>query len=524
MTTVEIVSSQTPAATQGDRIPAALNPNFAVMLWETADRHGDHHAIIERGGATNYGALRSRAASIGSALIAAGVRPNDRVGIFLERGSDAAAALFGVAAAGAIAVIINETLRPRQIEHILTHAGAAALLTSPELLNRQPRPLAISALLLLVGEIEQTGELEPCPRVGPDIAEIIYTSGSTGLPKGVAITHANLWAGMRAVTSYLGIRSSDRIASLLPFSFDYGCNQLFCAVGTGATLVVERSPVPQQIVTTLHNERVTVLPAVPPLWLLLLQVPDFLEAPLADLRVMTNTGGRLPTEAVRALRSAYPDAQLFLMYGLTEAFRATYLPPEEADRRPDSIGRAIPGSEILVLRDDLTACGVDEVGELVQRGPTVAAGYWADAEVTAQVFRENPLRPPGAVPMERVVFSGDLVRRDAEGFLYFVGRRDRMIKTLGFRVSPDEVSDILYASGEVIEALVDAEADDERGSRIVAYVVLSAKGTVDGLAAFCRRELPRYMQPSRFEVRATLPRTASGKHDVNAARASTAGT
>jgi amino acid adenylation domain-containing protein len=523
MTTVEIASNQTPAETRGDRIAAALNPNFAFMLWETADRDGDHLAIVERGRATDYGALRSRAAAMGVALMAAGVRPNDRVGIFLERGADAAAALFGVAAAGGIAVIINETLRPRQIEHILTHAGATALLTVPELLDRQPRPLATTALIMLVGEIAQTGELEPYPRVGPDIAEIIYTSGSTGLPKGVAITHANLWAGMRAVTSYLGIRGDDRIASLLPFSFDYGCNQLFCAVGTGATLVVERSPVPQQIVTTLRAQRVTVLPAVPPLWLLMLQVPDFVDTPLTDLRVMTNTGGRLPTEAVRTLRKVYPDVLLFLMYGLTEAFRATYLPPEEADRRPDSIGRAIPGSEILVLREDLTACGVDEVGELVQRGPTVAAGYWSDAEVTARVFRENPLRPPGAVDMERVVFSGDLVRRDADGFLYFVGRRDRMIKTLGFRVSPDEVSDVIYASGEVTEALVDAEPDDERGSRIVAYVVLAAKGTLEGLAAFCRRELPRYMQPSRFEVRDSLPRTASGKHDVNAARAAIGG-
>jgi acyl-CoA ligase (AMP-forming) (exosortase A-associated) len=519
MTTVEIAPNHSPAITEGCAVPTALNPNFAQLLWEAADRKGDHPAIVERAGVTDYAALRSRAAAMAVALIAVGVRPNDRVGIFLERGADAAAALFGVVAAGGIAVIINETLRPRQIEHILSHAGATALLTSSELLDRQPRPLATDATTLRVAEIAQSEKLEPYPRIGPDIAEIIYTSGSTGLPKGVSITHANLWAGTRAVTSYLGIHSDDRIASLLPFSFDYGCNQLLCAVAAGATLVVKRSQVPQQIIATLRNERVTVLAAVPPLWLRLLQVPSFVETPIASLRVMTNTGGRLPAEAVAKLRAAHPSARLFLMYGLTEAFRATYLPPEEVDRRPGSIGRAIPGSEILVLREDLTACAADEVGELVQRGPTVAAGYWDDPEATARFFRPNPLRPPGAPDSERVVFSGDLVRRDSQGFLYFVGRRDRMIKTLGFRVSPDEVAEALYASGEVAEAVIDAEPDDERGELIVAYVVLSAEGSVERLKAFCRRELPRYMEPSRIEVRSAIPRTPSGKHDTGATRA-----
>lgn len=518
MTRIDIAQTGDAAVSERTDVPLALNPNIAVMLWETAERAGDNLAIIERGRETGYAALCSRAAAIATAVKASGARPNDRVGIFLDRGADAAAALFGVTAAGCIAVIINETLRPRQIEHILGHAGATALISSPDVLQRLPRPLATGAVTVLVNEVPQTGVFEPYPRIGADIAEIIYTSGSTGLPKGVAITHANLWAGMRAVTSYVDIRSTDRIASLLPFSFDYGCNQLFCAVGTGATLVIERSPVAQQIVTTLREAGVTVLPAVPPLWLLLLQVPEFVDRPLSTLRAMTNTGGRLPTDAVRALRQAHPHALLFLMYGLTEAFRATYLPPEEADRRPDSIGRAIPGSEILVLREDGTVCGPDEVGELVQRGPTVAAGYWADAETTARVFRANPTRPPGALDLERVVFSGDLVRRDADGFLYFVGRRDRMIKTLGFRVSPDEVADVIYASGEVSEALVDAEPDEERGARIVAYVVLLPGGSSERLAGFCRRELPRYMQPSRIEVRDALPRTASGKHDVNAAR------
>ena len=207
------------------------------------------------------------------------------------------------------------------------------------------------------------------------------------------------------------------------------------------------------------------------------------------------------------------------MYGLTEAFRATYLPPDEVDAHADSIGRAIPGAEIMVLREDGTECAPGEDGELVQRGPTVAAGYWNDPEATARVFRANPRRAAGAPDTERVVFSGDVVRRDEGGRLYFVGRRDRIIKTLGFRVSPDEVCEVLYASGEVAEALVGAEPDDQRGERIVAYVVLAAGGDASRLQRFCRTELPRYMQPARIEAMDVLPRTSSGKFDVRAAMA-----
>jgi acyl-CoA synthetase (AMP-forming)/AMP-acid ligase II len=233
---------------------------------------------------------------------------------------------------------------------------------------------------------------------------------------------------------------------------------------------------------------------------------------------MTNTGGRIPVDGVRRLRAAQPQAELFLMYGLTEAFRATYLPPQLVDAHPDSIGRSIPGGEILVLRDDLTPCDPGEVGELVQRGPTVSAGYWNDPGATERVFRPNPLRPVGTPDSERVVFSGDLVRRDEEGLLYYVGRRDRLLKSSGFRVSPDEIADVVYASGEVLEVVVGSEATTDRGDLIVAYVVLAEHGSVERLRRFCRVELPRYLQPARFDVRSDLPRTTSGKFDLRAAQ------
>ncbi len=500
-------------------IPSELNPNFATLLWRTTQRAGGRTAIVESGRSTTYHELCARAASVAAALRAQGVVRGDRVAIFLDRGASAAGAFFGVLASGGIAIIVNETLRSRQIEHILSHATARAILTTGEMLERLPRALDTSAAILDVETLVAPSEQVPVSRVGSDFAQIIYTSGSTGMPKGVTLTHANLWAGMRAVTSYVGVTENDRIASLLPFSFDYGFNQLLCAVGTGATLVVERSPVPQQIVATLRAREVTILPCVPPLWLQLLGAPDFRAAPIASLRAMTNTGGRIPVEGVRQLRRLQPQARLFLMYGLTEAFRATYLPPDETDEHPDSIGRAIPGSEILVLRDDDTECDVGEPGQLVQRGPTVAAGYWNDPETTARVYRPNPLRPPGAPDSERVVYSGDLVRRDENGLLYFLGRRDRIIKTLGVRVSPDEVADVLYASGEVVEALVGTEEDAARGDRIIAFVVLAPHGSAQRLEQYCRTEMPRYMQPQRIEVRDSLPRTSSGKFDLRAAQA-----
>jgi len=507
------------SAAAGIAVPV-LSSNFAQLLWDSAVKRPDQPVIVERDSETSYAELRIRAGRVAGALSAGGIKPGDRVGIFLERGADAAAAFFGAVACGAVAININETLRPRQIEHILSHSGAAALISSKSMLSRQPREITTPLIKRDIADIVNNGDdvFSPVPRVGTDLVQIIYTSGSTGLPKGVVLTHSNLWSGVRAVTSYVRINENDRIASLLPFSFDYGFNQLLCAVGTGACLIVERSPLPQQIVESLRAHNVTVLPCVPPLWLQLLGSAAFRETPLPSLRAMTNTGGRVPVEAVRQLRAANPQAELFLMYGLTEAFRATYLPPHLVDEHPDSIGIAIPGSEIMVLREDLTECAPGEVGELVQRGSTVGAGYWNDPETTARVYRPNPLRPSGAPDSERVVFSGDLVRRDAEGLLYYVGRRDRLIKSLGFRISPDEIADVVYASGQVVEAVVGTVPDKIRGESIVAYVVLKENGSTDALHKFCRAELPTYLQPGRFEARDSLPRTSSGKFDLRAAQ------
>jgi amino acid adenylation domain-containing protein len=492
--------------------------NAAFMLTASAGLVPDRAAIAESGGLTSYRALHAASLAIAELIRSKGIRPGERVGLMFERGMTSAAAYFGTLSCGAVAVPINEALKPRQIDYIVSHSGARLLLTG-ETMRERLQSISSDVPAVEIGSVADLPDAETdtvTPRTGGDVAHLIYTSGSTGMPKGVVVSHANVWAGADAVISYLGIDENDRIASLLPFSFDYGLNQLLCAAKTGATLIVERSPVPQRIVETLFYESITVLPAVPPLWLQLLTVKRFCEEAIPSLRVMTNTGGRVPTDAVRRLRTFQPQADLVLMYGLTEAFRSTYLPPDKVDRKPDSIGRAIPGAEILVLREDMTPCAPNEVGQLVHRGPTVTLGYWNNPEATAERFRSNPLRPAGTPDVERVVFSGDLVRMDDEGDIYFIGRRDTMIKSLGHRVSPDEVTDVLYASGEIVEAVVATEPDEMRGDAIVAYVVLTESGSLENLKRYAAKELPRYMQPGRYHTRDAIARTSSGKHDARA--------
>lgn len=499
--------------------PAAAE-TVATWLWSAAERDPAAVALVDGPDTVSYGALVSRAAAVASSLRDLGVSPGDRVAIFLERSPDAVACIFGVLAVGAVSIVINERQRPRHIEYVLGNSGAGVLLSASDMLTRQPRALDTTARLVEVAGVPRDGEAGPLPRSPGDPAVIIYTSGTTGLPKGVTHTQGNLATGIATCVRYLGLRADDRTASLLSLSTVYGLNQLVSSVLVGGMLLLQRSPLAAQIVADLRAQGVTVMAGVPPLWLQVLAVPDFRDNPIPTLRQMQNAGGHLPAEAARRLRKAQPQADLVLQYGMTEVIRTTFLPPEEVDRRPDCMGKPMPGIEVLVVRDDGTLCEIGEVGELVHCGPTVAAGYWGDPEATARVFRPHPVRPDSG---QRAVFSGDMVRRDKDGFLYFVSRRDRMIKSMGYRVGPDEVGDVLHASGEILETVVASEPDPERGERIVAWVVLRPGGTVQRLTRFCRAELPPYMQPSRIEAREQLPRLPSGKYDLPALRGQAAG-
>jgi acyl-CoA synthetase (AMP-forming)/AMP-acid ligase II len=490
---------------------------LADLLWDAAASVGDLPAIAMAGQTTTYADLRSRAASVAAVLVDSGVKSGDRVAVLVERGAEAVAAYFGALAAGAVAVVINERSRPRQVEYILRRSNARVLLTSHVLLAEHPRALETDAELIDIGTIAGLRGIEwtPRPPGGRGLAQIIFTSGSTGLPKGVVFSHRAMLAAIEMVAGYLDLGSDERILSLLPFSSVYGLNQLLCAVWTKSTLVISISSLGEKIVSEAREQRVTVMAGVPPLWLQLLATPAFGAQPIKSLRVLQNAGGHLPVDAVRELRAAQPQARLFLQYGMTETFRSTYLAPDQVDSHPDSMGREVPGASICVVGDDGEPCAPGEIGELVFSSPTIAEGYWEDEALTAAVFRGSR---EGVGANGRAVHSGDMVRRDAEGLLYYVSRRDRMIKSLGFRIGPDEIVDVLYASGDILEAAIATEPDRIRGERIIAHVVLRPEGSSRHLEQFARFELPRHMQPARIEVHQALPRLASGKYDMNGMR------
>ena len=352
--------------------------------------------------------------------------------------------------------------------------------------------------------------------IDTDMVAILYTSGSTGRPKGVVLSHRNMVAGAKSVASYLQNGPQDTLLAALPLSFDAGFSQLTTAFHAGARVVLLNYLLPRDVLIAMAREKVTGLTAVPPLYIQLsgLEWPASIDT---HLRYFANTGGRMPRETLNLLRQRVPSAKPFLMYGLTEAFRSTYLPPEEVDRRPDSIGKAIPNAEILVLREDGSECGPDEPGELVHRGALVGQGYWNDAEKTAERYKLLPGREAGLMLPEYAVFSGDTVRRDAEGFLYFIGRRDEMMKTSGYRVSPTEVEEVLYATRLVGECVAFG-VDHASLGQVIQVIATAPDGTdtldVSALLAECRARMPAYMVPAGISPRAgPLPRNPNGKID-----------
>ena len=489
-----------------------MNHNVSRLLLRAAAAHGAAPAVVERERTSSYAELAVRAGAFAATMRASGIAPGATAAVLLERGIDAAAAIYGIHAAGGVAVVLNGRLRPRQLTHVLDDAAVQTLVSTAGDLDRATLDPAGRWPVIDATAVALSAPLECAPREATDLAQIIYTAGSTGLPKGVMHTHGSISAGVAAVTGYLGLRSDDRVGSLLALSSVYGLNQLLCSVAAGAALVVIPSPFAADIVAELRQLNVTVAAGVPPLWLQLLGVPDF-QTPLPALRQIQNAGGHLPTEAARRLRAAQPQASVILQYGMTETWRSTFLPPEEADRRPGSMGRAMPGAELLIVGEDGAPVAIGVTGQLVHSGPTIAAGYWRAEATSAIVFRPHPTRET-----ERAVYSGDFVRADADGYYYFVGRRDQIIKTMGHRVGPDEIVEVLHASGEVAEAVVAGEEDPERGQRIVAWVVIRAEGSLVRLRRYCRSELPPYMQPSRITVRSELPRLPSGKYALEELR------
>lgn len=474
-------------------------------------------AIVDGERRVSYAELVERSFGYAALLRESNVERGDRVCIFLRRSVEAVAALFATWFAGGVAVVLNENLRARQVQYILEHSEATCLITDSGQLRQAGGAATGSVKVIDLNEAPPAASpWNPARLVGSDLALIIYTSGSTGMPKGVMVSHDNLLSGVRTVSDYLNLGPSDLILSVLPFSFDYGLNQLLTALAAGGTLVIQRSLFPPEICKTLHRERITGLAGVPMFWLqLTARHSPFLTWTFPNLRYVTNSGGTLPERTVRSVRSAHPHLQIYLMYGLTEAFRSTYLPPAEVDRRPSSIGRAIPNVEVLVINSEGEACQPGEIGELIHRGANVSMGYWRDPESTAQVFRPHPFRNFGNGREEVVVFSGDLVRMDGEGYLYYAGRKDQLIKSRGFRVSPEEIECCLTASNLVSNAVAFAVQADG-GESDIGVAVIPAEPAVfreETLIDFCRREMPEYMRPRAIWRMQEFPLTTTGKAD-----------
>lgn len=529
------------------------------MLLDTALRYPERTALASGTDAFDYGRLIGGITAFSAALLNLGLQRLDRVAVWLDKRPGTVIALLGAAHSGGVFVPVNPLLKAEQVVHILRDCNVRMLVTAADRLvairahqaacpdlahvvvigRATSRPggngasdtpgqggegegrngadgLAASVAVHDFDDlVTAAGSAHPHRVIDADMAAILYTSGSTGRPKGVVLSHRNLVAGARSVASYLGNHADDRLLAALPLSFDYGLSQLTTAFSVGASVVLHNYLLPQDLVRVLARERITGLAAVPPLWIQLasLSWPEGIDE---HLRYFTNSGGAMPTATLAALRARVPRARPFLMYGLTEAFRSTYLPPEEVDRRPTSMGKAIPNAEILVVREDGSECAPDEPGELVHRGALVALGYWNDAVKTAERFRPLPGQRSELVLPEIAVWSGDTVRRDADGFLYFVARRDEMIKTSGYRVSPTEIEEVLYRSGLVAEAAAFGVDHPSLGQAVVIVAQPAAGHLADSeaLLAACRQTLPNFMLPAHIDwMDQALPRNSNGKID-----------
>ncbi|HEY8472305.1 MAG TPA: acyl-CoA ligase (AMP-forming), exosortase A system-associated [Natronosporangium sp.] len=524
-----------------------MRTRIADLISTIATEHGERPAVTDRSGTLSYAELWREVRRVAGGLRSLGLQRGDRVAIYLDKRIETVAAIFGGAAAGGVFVPVNPLLKARQVAHILADCEPRVLVTSTERLASlrdeladcksieqvvvvggaagQPAPAGDHYRVTGWSELPAGSADDPMPAViETDLAAILYTSGSTGRPKGVVLSHRNLVAGAESVATYLDNQPSDVILALLPLSFDAGLSQLTTGFYAGAQVVLMNYLLPRDVPKWCAKYRVTGLTCVPPLWIQLADQPWPAEAS-QQLRYFANTGGRLPRATLDRLRAIFPAAKPYLMYGLTEAFRSTYLDPAEVDRRPDSIGKAIPNAEVLVVRPDGTPCEPGEQGELVHRGPLVAMGYWNDPEKTATRFRPAPGQPAGLPLTELAVWSGDAVVRDEEGFLYFVGRMDEMIKTSGYRVSPTEIEEVAYETGLVRDAVAFGRDDPALGQHIVLVVTapVGAELDRDRLLAELRDRLPRYMVPAEIVVRAELPRSPNGKFDRTLIRTELAG-
>lgn len=477
----------------------------------------DAEALVTREGVLDYAGLEDAVGALAAGLRGQGLAPGDRVASWLPKNRITSLLPLAAARAGLIHVPVNPLLKHAQVAHILADSGSRLLVTGRARLATLEEG-DVPADCATLDEEASAALYDPADRLPPSdndpdaLAALLYTSGSTGRPKGVMLSHANLWLGAISVADYLRLTPEDRVLAVLPFSFDYGQNQLFSTWAAGGCIVPLDYLAAKDVIRAIEHNRISTLAGVPPLWVQLIEAPWPPTAALS-LRRLTNSGGKLAPSVIRRMREVFPAADIYSMYGLTEAFRSTYLDPALLDDHPDSMGTAIPFAEIMVIGAD----GVEaEEGELVHAGPLVAKGYWQDAARTAERFKPAPA---GSAYGGTAVWSGDRVRRDDEGLLYFVGREDGMIKTSGNRVSPTEVEEAAVASGLVAEAVALGVPDPRLGEAIALIVRPDRRSEEAELRAWLKRELPNFMQPGPILWREELPRSPNGKLDRVALKA-----
>ncbi len=476
-------------------------------------------AIATKAEAVDYAALDLLVGRLAAALINAGLVHGDRVATWLNKTLEACVFPLAAARAGLVHVPINPALKHGQVAHILSDSGAKLLVAGEGRLGSlDPTDIPSTCSIWTEEEARErrsAADFLPISAHNPDeLAAMLYTSGSTGKPKGVMLSHANMWLGAVSVAYYLQLTPQDRTLCVLPLSFDYGQNQLLSSWAAGACAVPLDYLNARDVVRAVERERITTLAGVPPLWFQLTEA-EWSDAARQSLRRLTNSGGALTPSLVKSLRGLFNSSRIFAMYGLTEAFRSTYLDPELIDLNPTSIGKAIPFAEILIVDGDGFEAAANVPGELVHAGPLVAKGYWQDEERTSLRFKPAPTH---AAHQGMAVWSGDTAFRDADGLLYFVGREDEMIKSSGNRISPGEIEEVAIASGLTGEAVAFGRADPRLGHAII-LVVRGSATQEDALRAKFRADLPAFMQPTEIIWLAELPRNANGKLDRSGIKA-----
>ena len=508
------------------------------FLNRSAERFPQKKAVINLGRSIDYQTLYSSACRLSNGLLSRGMSRQSRVAVYLENSIESVISIFGILKAGGVFLVINPQVKSKKLSYILRDCSVWALITdsvgaqqiidaqvsSPELklmlvcdYERECRQESFSAeqgegieTVMFQSFLNSFSDQEP-PRscIDIDLASLMYTSGSTGDPKGVMLTHQNMVTAARSITQYLKNRPEDIILNYLPLSFDYGLYQVLMSVLFGGTVILERAFVyPYQAIRRILDEKVTGFPIVPAMAALLLQLRDLENYDFSHVRYLSNTGQALPPMHIDGLKKAFKNAGIYSMYGLTECKRVSYLPPSELSRRPLSVGKAIPNTEVWLI-DDAGNRIIEPwtVGELVIRGAHVMKGYWGKEEETAAGLK------PGTYPGERVLLSGDYFKMDEEGFLYFVSRKDDMIKSGGERISPREIEDVLYEIDGVSEVAVTGVPDEILGFAVKAFVVLKegVDLTVEQKMDFCRQNLEHSRIPKEIEFRDSLPKSSSGK-------------